>query len=153
MGDGFEQTQERVGRVIDDEKKSQVVVLDRYIIDKDIKKIPQFDFYAALALAGGQAYTEDVANILKSQGYVVRHPSDVHSLLDIFPGAEWNQDSKGKKSYWKLKKEFFEKEEYKQMLEKSMRKAMNYKTESWVEALMDPSQEGKELHLWDGHED
>ena len=109
-----------------EEKQIDLIVLeDKMIIDKSIKKIPQNGFYAALALTGGQAYTEDVAKILKNRlGYDVRHTADVRSMLEILPGVEWRKNCKGRKSCWNLDSSYFEKAVYSHEIYKLMRKAL-----------------------------
>ena len=111
-----------------EEKQIDLIVLeDKMIIDKSIKKIPQNGFYAALALTGGQAYTEDVAKILKNRlGYDVRHTADVRSMLEILPGVEWRKNCKGRKSCWNLDSSYFERAIYSQEIDKLMRKAKKY---------------------------
>jgi hypothetical protein len=141
IADVYERTQERIGQLLDERRV--------YLRDSSLRKIPQDHFYAAIALAGGEAYTEDIVSILNDQfGYNIESTEDVKNILDVLSGVEWEFDKKIDKSYWKLNKKFSEAN--REHIESSMKKTMGYETKKGLDALFAPQTE-KKLDLWSNY--
>lgn len=145
LGVSPERTKERV-----DELVSKKPIKSLYL-DPSIKEIPDEHVYASIALAGGEAYPEDIRWILENLfGYSIKFPFDLESLLDDLPGLEWELDKKREEVYWRMNKKFLEK--YKDAIEKAMRDAMGYvKEPTGLETLFDTKETGKELNLWENY--
>ncbi|MEM5794413.1 MAG: hypothetical protein QXS48_00760 [Candidatus Aenigmatarchaeota archaeon] len=133
-----EKTAERINEILSRRKS-----LPAYI-----QKIQEEDVFATLALAGGEAYIEDIKWTLESLfGYKIEKIEDLEDFLKGYRGmglnSEW--DEKREKDYWKLDKTFFKK--HQKEIEERMRKALGYQ-KSGLEALFSEEEEGKEIDLW-----
>jgi len=138
-----ERMKERMNEILSRRKFNE-----RYF-DSSVRSIPLEHLMAAIALSGGEAYSEDIEWILKNLfGHEIKYKPDLFTFLDEH-SEKISFDSDENGVFWKLDKKNVK--NYEESIKRSMRKALGYKDPySSLEKLF--SGEGT-LKLWENYKD